>query len=63
MENLRCNDCGFDYNYVHNGSVEKIIFDFWEHMNNEHWVDYSKETIFKSVKQKTHLIESLNIFE
>lgn len=52
MANLRCNDYGFDCNYITKGNAEKIVFDFWEHMNNEHGIDYSKETIFKSVKQK-----------
>jgi len=50
--NLRCEDYGFGCNFVSNGNVEKIVFDFWEHMNNEHGIDYSKETLMESVKRK-----------
>ncbi|QLH06327.1 DUF1059 domain-containing protein [Nitrosopumilus ureiphilus] len=52
MANLRCREYGFGCNYVSKGNAEKIVFDFWEHMNNEHGIDYSKETIMESVKRK-----------
>ena len=52
MVDLRCGEYGFGCNYVSKGSAEKIVFDFWEHMNKEHGIDYSKETIMDSVKRK-----------
>jgi len=52
MANLRCGEYGFECNYVSKGNAEKIVFDFWEHMNTEHGIDYSKETIMESVKRK-----------
>jgi len=52
MVNIRCGDYGYECNYVSQGNVEKIVFDFWEHMNNEHGIDYSKETIAESIKRK-----------
>ncbi len=52
MVYLRCEEYGFGCNYVSKGSAEKIVFDFWEHMNKEHGIDYSKETIMDSAKRK-----------
>ena len=50
--NIRCDDYGFDCDYSIEGVIEKIIDDYWEHMNDEHGIDYSKETIYKSFKKK-----------
>ena len=52
MANIRCGDYGYGCNYVSQGNVEKMVFDFWEHMNNEHGIDYSKETIAEIIKRK-----------
>jgi len=50
--NIRCNDYGFDCDYTIDGMIEKIIDEYWIHMNNEHGIDYSKETIYTSIKKK-----------
>lgn len=52
MANIRCDDYGYECNYVSHGNVEKMVFDFWEHVNNKHGIDYSKETIVESIKRK-----------
>ncbi len=52
MVNLRCDDYGFDCDYVIEDTIEKVIFGYWEHMNNEHGIDYSKGSIWESVKRK-----------
>jgi len=52
--NIRCNDYGFDCDYFMEGMIEKVIDDYWEHMNNEHGIEYSKETIYKSIQKKYH---------
>ena len=52
MVNLRCDDYGFECDYVIEGTIEKVVFNYWEHMNNEHGIDYSKESIWGSVKRK-----------
>ena len=52
MANLRCADYGFDCNHVSEGNIEKIVFVFWKHMNNEHGIDYSKETLVGFLKHK-----------
>ena len=58
MVNLRCADYGFDCNHVSEGNIEKIVFVFWKHMNNEHGIDYSKETLAGFLKRKTRIIPS-----
>ena len=45
MTNLRCGDYGYDCDYVIDDTIEKVIFDYWEHMNNEHGIDYPKGRI------------------
>jgi predicted small metal-binding protein len=52
MVNIRCDDYGFDCDYTMEGVIEKVVFDYWEHMNNEHGIDYSKDSIYKSIKKK-----------
>lgn len=52
MVNMRCVDYGFDCDYSMEGVIEKVIDAYWEHMNNEHGIDYAKETIYKSIKKK-----------
>ena len=52
MVNLRCNDYGFECDYVTEGNIEKIIFDYRNHMNNEHGIDYSPGSILESIKRK-----------
>ena len=52
VSNIRCDDHGFDCDYTVEGVAEKIVNAYWEHMNNEHGIDYSKESIYKSIKNK-----------
>jgi len=54
--NIRCDDYGFDCDYTSKGEIEKVIDDFWEHMNNEHGIEYSKGSIYKTIKKKYPLI-------
>ena len=49
---VRCDDCGFDCEFTTTGNIEKVIFDYWDHMNNEHGIEYSPETLAKYVKKK-----------
>ena len=52
MVSLRCNDYGFECEHVSDGDVKKVVYDFWQHMNKEHGIDYSQESIVNSVKRK-----------
>lgn len=52
MISIRCNEYGFDCEFATSGNVEKVIFDYWDHMTNEHGIEYSPETIAKYVKKK-----------
>jgi predicted small metal-binding protein len=49
---VRCDECGFDCEFIATGNIEKVIFDYWDHMNNEHGIEYSPETLAKYVKKK-----------
>jgi predicted small metal-binding protein len=49
---VRCTECGFDCEFATAGSFEKVIFDYWDHMNIEHGIEYSPETLAKYVKKK-----------
>jgi predicted small metal-binding protein len=51
VADLRCKEYGFGCNYIPKGNPEKIVFDFWEHMTNEHGINHFKETIMESVKR------------
>ncbi|EIJ66299.1 hypothetical protein BD31_I1813 [Candidatus Nitrosopumilus salaria BD31] len=52
MVAIRCDERGFDCDYVTTGNVEKVIFDYWDHMSKEHGIDYSLGTLEKYLKKK-----------
>ena len=47
VASIRCDEYGFDCNYVTMGEIEGVVFDYWKHMNDSHGIDYSKGTIGK----------------
>ena len=49
---VRCNELGFDCNYAVTGDFEKVVFDYWDHMNMAHGIEYSPETLAKYVIKK-----------
>lgn len=50
---VRCDECGFDCNFTTTGNVENVVFDYCDHMNKEHGIEYSPETLGKYVVKKT----------
>ena len=53
MVSIRCENYGFDCDFVSLGEIEGVISDYWQHMNDTHGIDYSKETIGKFITKKT----------
>jgi len=49
---IRCDECGFDCEFTVSGNVERIVFDYWDHMNKDHGIEYSPETLARYVKKK-----------
>ena len=49
MVSLRCNDYGYECNYVSEGEVDKVVEEYKQHMDEEHGIDYSKEAIMDFV--------------
>ncbi len=52
MVSLRCNDYGYECNYVAEGEVDKVVEEYKQHMDEEHGIDYSKEAIMDFVNRK-----------
>lgn len=52
MVSIRCADRGFDCDYSIEGDVEKVVFAYWNHMANDHGIEYSPETLGSYVKKK-----------
>ena len=52
MVSLRCDDYGYDCDFVTEGDVEKVIDAYWEHMNNEHGIDYTKGRLLHFIKKE-----------
>jgi len=50
---VRCDECGFDCDYTTVGNIEKVLFDYWDHMNEEHGIEYSPGTLESYLKKKT----------
>jgi predicted small metal-binding protein len=49
---VRCNESGFDCDYTTTGNIEKIIFDYLDHMDKEHGIEYSPGTLERYLKNK-----------
>ena len=45
MAKIMCRDYGFECDFVAEGETEKVIEDFRNHAENEHWIDYTVEAV------------------
>jgi predicted small metal-binding protein len=55
MAKLKCNDYGFECNFIVEGEIEKVIENFRNHTDEEHGIDYSKEAIMQMLLRKQGL--------
>ncbi len=55
MAKLKCNDYGFECDFVAAGEMEKVIDQFREHTEEEHGIDYSKEAVTQFLLRKQGL--------
>jgi predicted small metal-binding protein len=56
MVNIRCKDYGFDCDFVSLGKIEGVVFEYWQHMNDTHGIDYSKGTIGEFITKKRSIL-------
>jgi len=56
MVKLRCDDYGYECKFISKGEIDKVVNDYKEHMNDEHGIDYSKESILEFIKRKNSWI-------
>ena len=49
MARLRCSDYGFDCDFVAEGEVENVIEAFGAHTEEEHGIDYSRESLMQFI--------------
>jgi len=52
MAKLKCNDYGFECDFVSEGEMETVIENFRKHTDEEHGIDYSKEVIMQFLLRK-----------
>ena len=52
MVKLRCNDYGFECDFVAKGELEQVIENFRAHTDDVHGIDYSKETVMQFVTRE-----------
>jgi len=55
MAKLKCNDYGFECDFVSEGEIEVVIDKFREHTNEEHGIEYSKEAVTQFLLRKQGL--------
>ena len=48
-----CNDYGFGCDFVVEGKVEKVLEEFGNHTDDEHGIDYSKESLMQLILRKS----------
>ncbi|MCY4491075.1 MAG: DUF1059 domain-containing protein [Thaumarchaeota archaeon] len=49
MARLRCNDYGFECNFVAEGETADVIEKFKMHTEEEHGIDYSNEALMQFI--------------
>jgi len=49
---LRCQDYGYECEYVTDGEIDKVVDEYKEHMNDVHGIEYSRESVLLFVKRK-----------
>lgn len=49
MARLRCADYGFECDFVAEGEVESVIDAFGSHTEEEHGIDYSRESLMQFI--------------
>ena len=49
MARLRCADYGFECEFVSEGEIETVIDEFRAHTEEEHGIDYSKESLMQFI--------------
>ena len=47
MAKLVCRDYGYDFDFVAEGQSEQVTAESGKHTEEEHGIDYSKETLTK----------------
>ena len=52
MLKLKCNDYGFECDFVSEGEMESVIENFRKHTDEEHGIDYSKEAVMQFLLRK-----------
>jgi len=55
MAKLKCNDYGFECDFVVEGEMEDVIDKFKTHTDDEHGIDYSKEAVMQFLLRKQGL--------
>jgi predicted small metal-binding protein len=49
---LRCNDYGFECDFVVEGEITQVIEKFGKHTDEEHGIDYSKDALMQIILRK-----------
>jgi predicted small metal-binding protein len=49
---LRCNDYGFECDFVVEGEITHVIEKFGKHTDEEHGIDYSKDALMQIILRK-----------
>ncbi|MEC4849219.1 MAG: DUF1059 domain-containing protein [Nitrosarchaeum sp.] len=52
MIKLRCNDYGFECDFVAEGEITQVIEEFGKHTDEEHGIDYSKDALMQIILRK-----------
>ena len=53
LAKLRCNDYGFECEFIVEGEVERIIEEFGKHSEEEHGIDYPREALMQIILRKS----------
>ena len=53
MVKLQCKDCGFECDFLVEGNdTTQVILDFGKHTDDEHGIEYSKESLMQFIMRK-----------
>ena len=53
MARLRCNDYGFECDFIAEGEIEDVIQEFGKHTEEKHGIEYSKEALMQFILRQS----------
>ena len=56
MARLKCEDYGFECEFVSEGEIENVLEEFGKHTEEEHGIEYSREALMQVILRRQGML-------